>query len=159
MALDCQWWLSYMRLFNWTVNMVDPRPVTPVYIDSSNAAASGTFNGDWFHAPWASFLPQAKDLHINDKEVPALEPACIRWAPIWANRKVVVHSDNQAAVAQINRGWSRHPVVMAALRRIFWWSEIYLPGRSNTSADAASRVHEPGGGASLANAMLQLYVP
>ena len=164
MIQDCQWWQSYMRYFNGSVNMVDPRPVTPVYIDSCNVGAGGTFNGDWFHAPWDAFLPEAKDLHINDKEVLALEPACLRWAPLWANRKVLIHSDNQVAVAQINRGSSRSPVVMAALRRIFWWSArfnfllscVYLPGVSNTLADAASRLHEPGGGARLADAMICL---
>ncbi len=97
--------------------------------------------------------PQAQSLHINAKEVLALEPACVRWAHQWANRKVIVHSDNQAAVAQINRGTSKNPIVMAALRRIFWWSAtfnfrlfcVYLPGVRNAVADAASRLHEAGG--------------
>ena len=153
MKEDCCWWLSYMDHFNGTVQMVDPRPLTPVYIDACNEAAGAFYEGHWLHVPWKAHLPAARDLHINAKEVLALEPACQRWGPLWANRKVLVHSDNQAAVAQINRGSSRDPVVMAALRRIFWLSAtynfrlycVYLPGIRNNVADAASRFYEPNG--------------
>ena len=65
-----------------------------------------------------------------------------------------VHIDNMAAVAIINRGSCKQPMVMACLRRIFWLSAVfcfrrravYYPGDRNVLADAASRLHEPGGG-------------
>ena len=58
-----------------------------------------------------------------------------------------------AAVAIINRGSCKQPMVMACLRRIFWLSAVfnfrlravYYPGVRNVPADAASRLHEPRG--------------
>ena len=100
-----------------------------------------------------SVLPEAKPLHINYKEVLALEPAAHIWASACKDKKVYIHSDNQAAVAIINKGSSKDPVVMSSLRRIYMLSAIfnfrlvavYYPGRHNQIADAASRLHEPGG--------------
>jgi hypothetical protein len=64
-----------------------------------------------------------------------------------------VHSDHITAVSIINKGSCRNVVVMDALRDIFWASAvhnfrlkaIYYPGRFNTIADRASRLHEVGG--------------
>ena len=145
--------------------MVDPRPLTPVYIDACNEAAAAFYAGDWVHVPWRSYLPEARELHITAKEVLALEPACQRWAPLFAHRKVVVHSDNQAAVSQINKGSSKCPLVMQSLRRIFWLSAIfnfrlhceYLPGVDNNLADAASRYHESGGQVRLSNLLAHYF--
>ena len=64
------------------------------------------------------------DLHINYKEVMALEPAVAAWGYLWRNRKVYVHCDNQAAVAIINKGTCRNDLVMDSLRRIYWASAI-----------------------------------
>ena len=139
---------------------MEPCPLTPVFIDACVQAADAFFNGEWQHTPWTMLTPDLSSLHINHKEVLALEPACQRWAHLWANRKVIIHSDKQAAFAQINKG-SSNPLVMASLRRIFWLSAtynfrlfcVYLPGEQNKVADAASRYHEGGGADRLANCM------
>ena len=60
-------------------------------------------------------------------------------------------SDNQAAVGMLNRGTARHPLVMEALRWLFWLSAThnfhlmarYIPGARNIAADSASRLLEP----------------
>lgn len=78
----------------------------------------------------------------------ALEPAAHLWAPAWANKVIYVHSDNQCAVAVINRGTSREPTVMSSLRRVAWlaaiWNfdfkAVYYPGEHNVMADALSRL-------------------
>ena len=139
-----------MDTFNGSVDMVDPRPVTPVIIDACDTAAGGFYVDDWVYTPWVSCWPAAKNHPINYKEVLALEPAVQRWAPLWANRKVRIHTDNQAAAAIINKGSSRDPLVMESLRRIFWLSAtfnfrlhaVYLPGEENVLADSVSRLHE-----------------
>ncbi len=149
---DIDWWLAFMSIFNGSMDMVETRPATPVYIDSSSHAAGGYFSGDWIYAPWDRCWPSAAKHHINYKEVLALETATQRWAPLWQNKKIIIHTDNQAAVAIIRRGHARDPLVSASLRRIFWASAIYnfrlypvyLPGRCNVLADKASRLHEPG---------------
>ena len=140
--------------------MVDRRPATPTCIDACNGAAGGYHGGQWFCLPWEAW-GEAKPLHINYKEVLTLEPAARIWAPAWKDKKVYIHSDNQAAVAIINKGSSKDLVVMSSLRRIYMLSAIfnfrlvavYYPGRHNLIADAASRLHEPGGCARLETAL------
>ena len=60
------------------------------------------------------------------------------------------HCDNLAAVYIINKGSTAHPLIMHALRLLFWLSAIYnfrftavyVQGHLNTIADAMSRLHE-----------------
>ena len=148
---DLEWWIRFLSTFNGTMPILDHRPLIPVCLDACPVAGGGYFAGDWFHVPWAEW-PGADGLHINYKEVLTLEPAARLWAHWWANHRVTIHSDNQAAVGIINRGTAKDPFIMAALRRVFWLSAIYnfrlravyYPGARNTLADAASRLHEPG---------------
>lgn len=155
MKADLHWWLMYMDSFNGTVKMIEERPLTPVVIDACPVASGSCYQGDWCYTPFSGqFLP----LCINYKEVLALEPAVVNWGHLWRNHKVIVYSDNQAAVAIINKGSCKDPVVMAALRRIFWSSAmhnfkleaIYYPCTHNQLADAVSRLHEPNGTKRLA---------
>ncbi|MES9880284.1 MAG: reverse transcriptase domain-containing protein [Sedimenticola sp.] len=151
MKADILWWIHFMDLFNGKMPMVEDRPTTPVSIDACSVAAGAHYCGDWVYTPFTS--PAVQSLPINYKEVIALEPAVSRWAETWRNKKVFVHSDNQAACAIINKGSCKHPVVMSSLRRIFWLSAVYnfrlkavyYPGTANTLADAVSRLHEPNG--------------
>ena len=146
---DIDFWLEFIPTFNRCMPMVKSRPATPVSTDACLIAAVACYHGDWIYAPWT---PETRD--INYKEVMALEPAALRWSEKWRNKKVFVHIDNMAAVAIINRGSCKQPMVMACLGRIFWLSAVfnfrlravYYPGVRNVLADAASRLHEPGGG-------------
>ena len=150
MRKDITWWLLFMDTFNGTVPMLDKRPLTPVHIDACPVAGGAVYKNQFVYTPWSTW-PEAQHLHINHKETLSLEPAVVRWASQWANKKVLVHCDNQTAVAVINRGTSRNHTVMASLRRIFWWSAIfnfrlkaiYYPGVQNNVADAVSRLHDP----------------
>jgi hypothetical protein len=151
MKADMTWWLNYMDTFNGKVDMVDSRPVTPVFIDSCQIAAGAFYKGHCVYTPWLSLWPEVANHHINYKEVLALEPAVTHWASWWRNRKVYVYSDNQAAVAIINRGSCRDCLIMQSHRRIFWLSAtynfrlkaVYIPGKENIISDAISRSHEP----------------
>lgn len=150
MLADIHWWLHFLPTFNGCTPMIENRPAAPVSIDACNNAAGAFFLGDCVYTPWDN---NTQDLCISYKEVLALEPAATCWAPYWSNKKVYVHSDNQAAVAIINKGSSKNSMVMDSLRRVFWLSAIYnfrlqavyYPGPSNFLADAVSRLHEPGG--------------
>jgi len=158
---DIGWWLRFMDIFNGTVQMVDYRPIAPVSIDACNEAAGAFFLDSFVYTPWASTSRAIQTLHINYKEVMALEPAAQYFAPFWANKLVHVYSDNQAAVSIINKGSCKNPTVMDSLRRVFWLSVIYnfrmkafyYPGESNVLADSVSRLHEPGSWDRLLNCM------
>lgn len=151
MKADIEWWLEFMDYFNGLTPMVECRPVTPVCIDACNIGAGAYYEGLCLYTPWCAWQG-ASSLHINMKEVLALEPAATIWAPLWTNRKIYVHTDNITAASIINRAMSKDPFVMQSLRRVFWLSAVYnfrlhavyYPGTSNVVADCISRISEPG---------------
>ena len=120
MKKDIQWWINFMRVFNGKTTIVEKRQSTSVSIDSCKVAGGAFYHGDFVYAPWTY-----KTSPINYLEVLALEPAAMRWAPYWANKKVYVHCDNLTACALINKLSCRNSIVMESLRRVFWLSAIY----------------------------------
>ena len=95
--------------------------------------------------------PEVQDRHINFKELAAVVLAAQRWGPLWANKHIVVLSDNSTTVACINHGSSRSVLLMKYLRHNFWLSAmfnfrlkaVHVPGEDNVLADIISRLHEP----------------
>ena len=87
MKADAAWWLQFMQYFNGKTCMVENRPSEPVCTDACNEAAGAFYGGECVYARWESCFPEAKNLPINYKEVLALVPAVVRWAPLWTNKK------------------------------------------------------------------------
>ena len=123
-----------------------------VCIDACTEAAGAYFQGEWVYTSWIKACPSVYHLHINFKEVLALEPAVRHWGYLWREKKVYVLTDNQAAAGIINKGPCHNPFMIASLRRVFRYPAIfnfhikavYYPGRYNSVAEAVSRFHEPG---------------
>ena len=90
--------LSMARLLWWIT-----APCAPVTTDACNDGAGGFYGGECVYTNWRRDWPNVNDLHINFKEVLALEPAVLHWGPLWSNKKIFIHSDNQAAVGIITR--------------------------------------------------------
>jgi len=154
MKADIDWWLQFGLLFcSKPLPMVcaaRPEDNTAVCVDACGLAAGGFFMGDHCYSEFSEFGEEATKLCINYKEVLALLPAVAKWAPFWENKTVHVYSDNVCAVNVINKGSTKNPIVMDALRNIFYYSVIYnfrikchyYPGVRNQLADAVSRLHE-----------------
>ncbi|XP_077863611.1 uncharacterized protein LOC144347820 [Saccoglossus kowalevskii] len=121
-ALDIDWWLRYLAVFNGTHKFIDPRPITDVHIDASNLASGIYYRGDWQYTAWAHDWPSAHPLHINHKEALSVLLAARRWAHKWQDCTVHIYTDSQVAMANINKGTSRNALVMSALRELFWLS-------------------------------------
>ena len=115
MHADMAWWLHFMNVINGHAKMVESRPAAPMVIDACSEAAGSHYDGHSFYTPWQHCRPSAAPLHINHKEVRALEPAATVWAPMWANKRVYVHCDNRSAVYTINKGLSKHPALMDSM--------------------------------------------
>lgn len=147
---DISWWVNFLRVFNGTQIFLDREPTVDVMTDACSISAGGFFRGDWFYFNFAVDNPAWSQLHINHKEALAIVLAAKRWAPQWANHRVIIHSDNQAAVQMINKGTTANETIMDELRALFWLSAlynfhisaVYIAGCCNTIADAVSRLHE-----------------
>ena len=87
--------------------------------DSCSLAAGGYFRGDWFYFHFSLDNPAWSQLHINHKETLAIVLAAKRWGHVWANHRVIIYSDNQAAVQIINKGTTGSEVIMQELRELF----------------------------------------
>ena len=77
--------------------------------------------------------------------------AARHWAPQWTNHRVIIHSENQAAVQILNKGTTANELIMDELHNLFWLSAAYnfhisatyIEGARNTIADAISRIQDP----------------
>ena len=156
MRADIQWWLAFGLIFcSKPLPMVQSRRGGNIAMsmDASGRASGAFFMADCIYKPFEEFHKDAPELCINYKEILALLPAVEKWSPYFTNKHLHVYSDNMCAVNTINKGSSKHPLVMEALRTVFWHSVYYnfritchyYPGVRNCLADAVSRLHEKSG--------------
>ena len=127
-----------MEIFYGTIATIDCRQVSfPVYTDACTVAGGAFHQGDFVYKAWSA---NEASLPINYLEVLALEPAVRRWAPLWRNKKVFIHTDDAACA-------NSHGLITI----FFWLSAIfnfrlkcvYYPGDRDKLGDAVSRLHEP----------------
>ena len=148
---DVNWWLSALYQFN-GVCFYRSCGSFVAHTDACNTGAGVFSQGDWMYINYEEDLVEAKDLHINNKEVLAVVSAAERWASTWANGDVVVCTDSMVAKAIINKGTCKNEFIMDRLRKLFWLSvkynfrirAVHIPGAINQLADSISRLHEPG---------------
>ena len=144
---DLTWWVEFAPYFNGVYPISPPTDFAPLSIDASSKAGGGFYMGEGFTVFWEDW-PETASLHINFKEVLVLEPAVHLWGHLWTQKTIYVHSDNQAAVGIINKGYTRNEKVMTSLRRVAWLAAnhnfelraVYYPGERNVLADALSRL-------------------
>ena len=116
---DIEWWNNCITTFKGKSLLLDKIPLEWAFTDACDEAAGGYFECDWFYYNWAKDWPLAKSFHINEKEVLAVVIAANRWAHLWKNKRVIIHSDNTVTVAAINKGSSKNGTIMKSLRFLF----------------------------------------
>ena len=147
---DLFWWKAFLSTFNGKCHFHAKLPIADAQTDACSQAVGGHFQGDWFYSWLPADAPALAPRHINFKEAFALYLAAKRWANRWANHHVILYSDNQAAVAMINKGTTKDSMIMDCLREVFWLSavhnfrltSVYIPGSNNMLADSIFRLHE-----------------
>lgn len=145
---DIEWWYHFMQVFNGKSLLLHENPIHSVLTDACDNGAGCYFNGDWLYINWELDYPELKDTHINNKETLAVVFSAMRWAPLWQNHRVYITSDNMTTVRAINKGTSRSPVIMQALRLLFWLASsfnfhlkaIHVSGQMHCLADSVSRL-------------------
>ena len=147
---DVFWWHNFLQVFNGKRLLLNKLPIVNTKTDACQLAVGAYFRGDWVYSFLPADAPPLAPLHINYKEAFAICLAARCRAPQWANHRVIIECDNQPAVAMINKGSTKNPVVMAWLWDLFWLSAVYnfriqavyVPGKYNILADSISRLHE-----------------
>ena len=118
---DMMWWVDQVTNFNGTLRIIDSRTDAPLYIDACMEGGAGYFGGEWFYVSW-NHWPRMATRHIKFKEVILLEVAAHILAPCWANKKISVYCDSQAAVGMVNKGHAPDADINESLRRVYWFS-------------------------------------
>ena len=147
---DLEWWCTAIPLLNGTLKIKDNRPVTSMVMDACTMGCGASFAGDWFYNDWALDWPEAKDLHINYKEVLCAVLAARRWGYRWSNSKVVIYTDSTSAKGMLAKAKAKNSMVTEALKELFLFSIIFnfelvpvhLPGKLNLVADRLSRIRD-----------------
>ena len=117
-------------------------------MDSCIAASGIVYKNDWLYTDWERDWPEVSHMHINHKEALSLVLAARRWASDWVGKRVIIYSDNKAAVGMLNKGYTKARPVLQSLREVFWLSmqydfiieAVYLKGESNLFSDTVSRL-------------------
>ena len=117
---DLAWWDTFLESWNGVAIIPSTMPVAPphqVYTDAAGGFGCGAIWGrHWFQYMWPSaFQGQA----TATQELLPIVMACMIWGPWWANNRVVVHCDNQAAVCVVNAGYSRDKDMMHLMHCLF----------------------------------------
>ena len=148
---DIQWWLKYLYIFNGTVYYREAHK-SVLHTDACKEGGGMFVNGQWHYINWKKDIPQAENLHINNKEVLAAIVGVKHWAPTLAGGDITIVTDSTVAKAILNKGRCKSNYMMGWLRNMFWVMAkynvkvraIHCPGSLNQIPDAISRLHEKG---------------
>ena len=150
---DLQWWIKFLHRFNGISIIPSPVYCPDVIItDACLTGAGGHFQDQYFHIDFPEHIMQDDEFNINVKELLAIIVALRLWGPQLAGSRLLLKSDNCAAVQAINNRCSRAPLMQQCLR-VLWLlcatSDLdvqaeHIPGYVNILADLLSRwSHDP----------------
>ena len=115
---DLLWWHTFLVSWNRTSYLQELCPRPPdihVYTNASGLTGCGAvWDRNWFQVKWAG--SKMAHLPITQKEVLPVIQAFPTWGTEWQHLRVLIHCDNQAAVAVLNSGYSKDPFIMHLLR-------------------------------------------
>lgn len=127
-----------------------PSPQIHLYTDAAGSIGYGAYyNNQWFQGKWLQehqiHLPSG--ISIAWQELFPIYLACMVWAPLWANKQICFHCDNEATVAILSSKSSKIPRIMNLVRPItlqtlkfnFIFTAKHVPGVDNSIADSLSR--------------------
>ena len=116
---DILWWKKCMLILNGKNMFINDVVADRVEVDACNMGAGMSFRSDWAYLNWELDWEGTKSLHINFKETLAIIGAAKRWGPLWRNKVVFIHTDNQCAKQIINKGTTKNSFVMSQIRELF----------------------------------------
>ena len=145
---DIDWWLQFLPVFNGKRLVLNHAPLHDVFVDASGTGSGFVFDTDWGYCGWRDIEDSVNHFHINEKEILSAVLAARRWAPRWANSRVLFHTDNITVRAALRTGSAKSPRIMPYLSELFWLSALFnftmdavhIPGHQNDTPDTISRL-------------------
>ena len=120
------------------------QPRFHLFSDASGSWGCGTYSNPlWFQIPWS----RISGASIALKELLPIKVAAAVWGPQWSGSFILCHSDNTAAVAQVNKLHAADSLSAHLLRCLAYFQALFdfrmhathIPGKDNTAADDLSR--------------------
>lgn len=145
---DMQVWLSFLKNFNGTCMFRDAdwtqQRVLLFYTDSSGIGFGGFMGKQWYSGVW----PESwRELDIQTKEIFPIYIGLALFGSKLKNKKLRIHSDNEAVVKVLNKMSSKSKRLMVFVRLIVYLTlefnisirVVHIPGFLNVTADRLSR--------------------
>ena len=145
---DIRWWATFITKWNGQGMLAAVGRLLPSVSVQSDASGSwgcgAVFGSAWVQVQWPASW---QDVPIATKEMVPVVLAAIAFGKWLKHCYVLFESDNTTVVSALRQGTCREPGVMHLLRTLhfvaafynFTFTSAYLPGPSNSLADAISR--------------------
>ena len=145
------WWCDFLPSWN-GVCYIQADPISSVSIslftDASGLGLGAVYGKYWLSVPWPE---PYKFFHINILELFAIVAAVVTWGHEWRDQQILFFTDNSAITHVWRTGTSVDRTIMKLVRYLFLFSARlnlnilmqHIPGHTNLSADALSRLQIP----------------
>ena len=147
---DIRWWQQFLPQWH-GVAIIHPTPVTNIdlklYTDAADSGFGCVYGTHWAYGSWGWEWRPTKECNINVRELFAVWAAVYTWGHLWADREVVIFTDNQVIIDIWKTGTCPNPRMMRLVRALFFHAAnlniniimSHIPGKLNTNADLLSR--------------------
>lgn len=151
---DIRMWTYLIKFWNGVSMFLETTETSSddldLYTDASGTLGFGGYwQGRWFCGSWSATSLDLvdEDLSIAYQELYPIAVAVQLWGKSWSRRRIIFHCDNMATVHILNKGRSPCKSIMKLMRKLvitaiinnFSYRAVFLPGRTNSIADALSR--------------------
>jgi hypothetical protein len=146
--LDIVAWLSFLEGYNGVSIFIDPvwtiSHTVSLFSDASGLGYAAVFRSRYLQGAWP---PPWRDYSIAIKELYPITLAVEIWGSSLANKRLMLHCDNQSVVNIINSQTSKCPLIMRLVRRLtvaamssnIVLRSVHIRGVDNTVSDRLSR--------------------
>ena len=93
-----------------------PNHTLHLFTDAAGSLGYGAvFGQQWFYGSWPESWANE---NITLKELYPIVAAVYTWGNTWQNKKIMIHTDNEALVSIINSKTSREAKIMVLIRKL-----------------------------------------